>query len=139
MQNDFYWVVWLLTIISWIVLPFVNHKLTKSREKNSERNKTIKDIEDLFKDMNEAASTYFSSEELDLVLYYKLISYNEKLKFLLKRIQYLDVNYNLPHSIIREIRMLTTNDSIRTEKRLDAMRELIAQQTIILVKLPIKI
>lgn len=139
MQNEFYWVVWLLTVISWIVLPIINHHLTKSREKRTERNKTIKDIEDLFKSMNDTASTYFSASDIDLIQYYKLISDNERLKFLLKRIQLLDINYNQPHGIIREIRKLTTNDSIRAEKQLDAMRELIAQQILLLNHLPIRI
>ena len=132
MPENYYWVVWVLTISGWIALPFFNHFLTVKRDKCSECNKNIDKIEVLFETMNEEALNYYASKEFDSSSYYNLISINHRISFLCNNIAKLNKNFVIPQEEIVKIRQLTTNE----QKKPEAIRELLAYQTSLLQSFP---
>lgn len=135
-MEGYFWVAWILTIVSWGAVPVLNHKLTISRDKRSERNKTIDAIESLFEKMNQDFLTFLKSEDFQLDMYYNLISKNQQLQFLVKRVISFDKNLVTPSANIRKIRRLTTSDDLKSDRKMELMRELLAVQIELLQKLP---
>jgi hypothetical protein len=135
-MEGYIWVAWPLTIISWAAVPFANHYLTIKRDKRSERNKTIDAIESLFEKMNQEFLLFVKDKEFDLALYHGLISKNQQLRFLLKRIISFDNEIVMPGANIRKIRKLTTNDDLKADRKIELMRELLSVQLELLQKLP---
>ncbi|WP_322805372.1 hypothetical protein SO574_23340 (plasmid) [Vibrio alfacsensis] len=138
-MQDYYWVVWLLTVISWITVPFATHFLTNLRDRRSAFNSNLSDLSNIFDEMNDTAKCYFSPDEMPIEDYYKMLSHNERLKFTLKNIKQIDNKYTNPDNLIIQIRKITTDDVYRNDKKIHAMRELIAIQTRILDATPRKV
>lgn len=137
-MNDYIWVVWVLTICSWVAVPFFNHHLTNKRDKRSERNKTIDSIESLFEKMNKEALSFYESESFEVNRYYSLISYNQQLRMLVSRVSYFEDDYVFPRKKIKEIRQITTDDELREKHRVAGMQMLLAYQIELINDLPKK-
>lgn len=136
---SYYPIILTLTVISWIAVPFVNHLLTNLRDRRSAFNDNIEKLEVIFSQMNKVAKDYYKSEKLELDHYYQLLSYNERIKFVLRANASIDNKYTFPENLVIQIRKVTTDDEYREKKKQHGMRELIAIQTRFLDATPRKV
>jgi hypothetical protein len=135
----YYPILLFLTVLSWIAVPFVNHLLTNLRDRRLAYNENLERLESIFSEMNEAAKEYFGSDKMSLDDYYQMLSFNERIKFVLKANADIDKNYSFPNSLVIQMRKVTTDDDYREKNRLHGMRELIAIQTRFLDSAPRKV
>lgn len=138
-MQDYYWVVWLLTVFSWIAVPFFNHFLNSLRDRRAAYNSCLDDLSALFDEMNQVAKDYFSKEDWPVDSFYQLLSHNERMKFMLRTLKQIDSKYGYPDSLVINVRKITTDDNYREELGIHGMRELIAVQTRILDAAPKKV
>ncbi|MGI2185711.1 hypothetical protein ACROAG_01630 [Shewanella oncorhynchi] len=133
MADDSAIITTVIPIASWVVIPILTHLINNNRDKKLEHNQTISDIEQLFKDMNESAIPYLSSNSFNIDNYYKLVAYNSQLRLLLNRLKAINKKLVIARNTVITIKKLTTDDQNR---QMSKMSEILASQAILLNSIP---
>jgi hypothetical protein len=108
-ENNFQWIPWVLTVISWIVTLVVSFKVYKNTGKRTEINKLVDLIAQELHAIEDLSMEYWLDQSPNVYPY----QLNLKLKRLIKYIrelEHLNDEFSYPASEIKNIRQAVTLD-----------------------------